>query len=124
MPRRTRKAAMKVEPERDIYDMLFLAFLFIGLGIGIAYGQAGSGLLIGAGVGILARGYSKHGDPQTVNMSLGIAGYIIALIGAYFILLSFALIYNLNFLYPYNASVPLIIVGIALLIMFFKKRDE
>ncbi len=79
--------------ERDIHDTLLLAFIFLGLGIGIWYGQPGPGLLIGGGVGVLARGYSKYGkDREMVSASLGVASYIIFLFGRYFIFLVISLL--------------------------------
>ena len=109
--------------ERDIHDTLLLAFIFLGLGIGLAYGQPGTGLLIGAGIGILARGYTKYGnDRKMVSASLGVASYIIFLLGVYFIFLGISLIEGIIWFYPYAASVPLVLIGLILLIIFFKRR--
>lgn len=40
--------------EKKPRDLLFLACLFLGLGIGLVLGRAGTGVLIGIGVGFLA----------------------------------------------------------------------
>jgi len=40
--------------EKKPRDLLFLACLFIGLGVGLVLGRAGTGVLIGIGVGFLA----------------------------------------------------------------------
>jgi len=44
----------KKQDEKKPRDLLFLACLFIGLGVGMAYNQTGIGVLIGIGVGFLA----------------------------------------------------------------------
>ena len=109
--------------ERDIHDTLLLALIFLGLGIGLWYGQPGPGLLIGAGLGVLARGYSKYGkDREMVSASLGVASYIIFLFGVYFIFLGISLLEGIVWFYPYAASVPLVLIGLILLAIFFKRR--
>ena len=40
--------------EKKPRDLLFLACLFLGLGVGVAYGKTAAGVLIGLGVGFLS----------------------------------------------------------------------
>ncbi|MCW6159893.1 MAG: hypothetical protein LVQ95_02275 [Candidatus Micrarchaeales archaeon] len=120
--KRARAGSQRMK-ERDIHDTLLLAFIFLGLGIGLAYGQPGPGLLVGAGIGVLARGYSKYGkDKVMVATSLSVASYVIFLIGIYFIFLGISLLEGIVWFYPYAASIPLVIIGLILLIVFFKRR--
>lgn len=122
--RRAANAKASAPKERNINDTIVLAFMFLGLGVGVAFGQAGPGLLIGAGIGILARGISKYSktDPTAIALSFGVAGYIVGLIGVYFIFLGISLLEGVTWVYPYGASVPLVVIGLILLIIFFRKR--
>ena len=107
---------------RDPYDLLLLGFIFVGLGVGLATGQAGAGLLIGAGAGVLLRGFAKA-EPAQIATSLNIAAYILALLGLYIIFLGVALLFNISsFNYPYGAAAPMLIVGLILLLIFAKMR--
>ena len=127
MPRgrakRGRVGAFKTK-ERDPHDMLLLAFIFIGLGVGVAFNNAGPGLLIGAGVGVLLRGFSKYGSsPQQIAISLSVASYILALFGLYFIFLGLILLYGITF-QTYGTSVLLLIVGFIMLVLFFRQKSR
>lgn len=46
--------AKKQEKKKSPRDLLFLACLFLGIGIGYVYGNVAAGALIGLGVGFLA----------------------------------------------------------------------
>ena len=41
-------------------NMVFLACMFLGIGIGMLFGKTGPGTLIGMGVGFLAKYYVKN----------------------------------------------------------------
>ena len=44
-------------------NSIFVGCMFLGIGIGLYFGEAGIGVLIGLGVGFIFRGlYSKKGD--------------------------------------------------------------
>jgi len=47
-------AKKQKKDEKKPRDLLFLACLFIGLGLGMKYGQTAIGVLLGIGVGFLA----------------------------------------------------------------------
>lgn len=109
-------------------DTLFIAFVFLGLGIGVAFNQAGAGLLIGAGVGILARGFDKYrmsskSGGVEIATTLSVAAYILMLFGVYFIFLGTTLIYNVALAYPYSLSIPLIVIGLVLVLLGARKRN-
>ena len=121
---RARNAAGKKE---TYAELLLMAFVFLGLGIGLAFGQAGPGLMIGAGVGVLAMGFTRIEEERERNKALqsalGVASYIIFLIGIYIIAIAIALLYGVSVLNPYFASVPLVVIGLILLILYSKKRE-
>ncbi|MGC8694079.1 MAG: hypothetical protein ACP5RI_00450 [Candidatus Micrarchaeia archaeon] len=122
---------MKIKAEKNkqtniTEDLLLLAFVFIGLGFGVAYTQIAAGLLIGFGVGMIFREMlrPKESRPYTLKMSLSVAAYILILIAVYFIVLGVALIENYVFFYPYNTSYLLVIIGIILIILYGVERRE
>ncbi|MGC8571845.1 MAG: hypothetical protein ACP5LH_00990 [Candidatus Micrarchaeia archaeon] len=107
-------------------DLLLLAFVFMGLGFGVAYTQIAAGLLIGFGVGMIFREMLRPKESRlyTLKMSLSVAAYILILIAVYFIVLGVALIENYVFFYPYNTSYLLVIIGIILIILYGVERRE
>ncbi len=120
MPRKTKAVRAS---DNSLNDLLFLGFLFLGLGAGLAFGQPFAGLLIGAGIGIVTRGFHKYGgDAKMIAISLRVASYIIVLFGVYFIFLGISFLYNINWLYPTNAAWPLALIGIILLLLFAKRK--
>lgn len=48
------------EKKRDRSAIFFIGCLFVGLGIGLAAGNAGVGTLIGLGVGFLAMSFTRR----------------------------------------------------------------
>ncbi|MGC8649045.1 MAG: hypothetical protein ACP5UN_02400 [Candidatus Micrarchaeia archaeon] len=107
-------------------DLLLLAFVFLGLGFGIAYNQIAAGLLIGFGVGMIFREFAKPKSDRNYNIKLplGVAAYILILIGVYFVVLGIALIESYLFLYPFNTSYLLIAIGIIFLILYAIERRK
>ncbi|MGC8679953.1 MAG: hypothetical protein ACP5T6_01485 [Candidatus Micrarchaeia archaeon] len=122
---------MKIKAEKNkqtniTEDLLLLAFVFMGLGFGVAYTQIAAGLLIGFGVGMIFREMLRPKESRlyTLKMSLSVAAYILILIAVYFIVLGVALIENYVFFYPYNTSYLLVIIGIILIILYGVERRE
>lgn|GEM_PF-1098660 len=116
----------ETKKERELEDLLLLAFVFIGLGFGVAYTQIAAGLLIGFGIGMIFREVSKSREKRGYSMKvpLSVAAYIIILIAVYFIAMGIALIYSYAFFYPFNASYLLIIIGIIFLILYAIERKR
>lgn len=46
--------------EEDVTGLSFVGCLFIGLGIGLLYGNAGGGVLIGLGAGFIVMAFLKY----------------------------------------------------------------
>ncbi len=107
----------------DNSDKLLLALIFMGLGVGLAINQPGPGLIIGAGLGILAMGFARAADSSTIATSFNVAGYIIALIGVYLIAMAAALLNNFQFIYsPYAAGGILVALGIIIVLVASRRK--
>jgi uncharacterized membrane protein YsdA (DUF1294 family) len=115
-----------INKKERIEDLLLLAFVFIGLGFGIIYTQIAAGLLIGFGIGMIFREFSKSKLERNYNLKvpLGVAAYILILIGLYFIIMGIMLIENYVFFYPFNISYLLIVIGIIFLILYLIERRK
>ena len=52
--------------QSDFYkNPLFVGCMFVGIGIGMYFGETGAGTMVGMGVGFIFRGlYSKKGDEE------------------------------------------------------------
>ncbi|MCL5434011.1 MAG: hypothetical protein M1538_03500 [Candidatus Marsarchaeota archaeon] len=128
MERKTKisKHVVKERENKIIEDLLLLAFIFIGLGIGIAYLQVAAGLLIGFGVGMIFREFlrPKKDKLQEIAISMNVAAYILVLIGVYFIIMGIVLLENFTFFYPYNASYILVIIGIIFIALYAIERKN
>ncbi|MCL5430451.1 MAG: hypothetical protein M1504_03155, partial [Candidatus Marsarchaeota archaeon] len=56
--------------------------------------------------------------------SINVATLIIVIIGVYMVFLGLSLLYNFANLYPYAAGLPVIIIGMAFLFLFFLRTNR
>jgi len=105
--------------------------MFIGAGIGLAFGKPDVGGTIGMGVGFLLMGIirTKRVKPTPVTISLpkSFGRIVLSIIGILVIVCGLCLWYNPGLLYPYVASIVTVIVGILILLgglSGWHKREE
>jgi uncharacterized membrane protein len=98
--------------------LLFPAFLFLGFGIGWAFGHAGIGILTGMGIGFFAMALIRvKSEPWEIKLPCSSAGYFIFLIGALLIVIGVGLIFFPEKLYPYIIGVFIALFGVGFIIL-------
>ncbi len=118
--------------KHEFEGLIFVACMFIGGGIGLAFGRPDVGGAVGMGVGFLLMGLvrTKKIKPTPVALSLPRSFGQIAMIvvGLLLIFCGVCLLYEPGLLYPYVASMAAVILGIifllAGLIRWGKKADR
>ena len=105
---------------------LFVALMFLGLGLGMLFGQAGAGVIIGMGVGFLASAFVGRIERRyTLVIPRSVGSIAIATIGIGFILLGLELLALVPLpreIARYVAGLAAILFGIWLL-FFGTKHD-
>ena len=115
----------KAYHRHDQRRFLIPAGLFIGLGIGLLFNYPGPGLLIGMGFGFIASTFLTPGarasgdavDPRTN----GGPRWIMAFLGAFFIMLGISIIWAPPNFWPYLGAGFLILLGIWFFLRSFGK---
>ncbi len=103
---------------RALPHLLFPASMFIGLGIGLALGNPGVGVLIGMGAGFLLMGLVRTKiEPVEVRIPSSIFGYFVILLGIALVITGTGIIWYLELLYPYIAGVFVALFGLGFIIL-------
>ena len=104
-----------------------MACMFIGLGIGMMFGESGAGVIFGMGVGFLLSSFIKVEKEVSVKVPRSLGGAALILIGFAFILLGFQVLGALpQQIIQYAGGLALIGLGALVLIgaaAFMKKRS-
>jgi len=100
-----------------LQGLLFPASMFFGLGIGLAFGNPGVGVLIGMGAGFLLMGLVRtKAEPVKIRIPSSIFGYFLILLGIALVITGTGLIWYLKLLYPYIAGVFIALFGVGFII--------
>ncbi len=101
--------------------LLFPASMFFGLGIGLAFGNPGVGVLIGMGVGFLLMGLVRtKAEPVEIMIPSSIFGYFIMLLGIALVITGTGLIWYPNLLYPYITGAFIALFGVGFITLGVK----
>ncbi len=107
---------------KHLGGLVFVACMFIGMGIGLLFGRSGAGCLIGMGVGFLLMGLLMSGILKvrtertieiTVKSSIILTSLIIA--GIFFIGIGLGIILNIQIVIRYISGLLCIAIGIVLI---------
>ena len=100
---------------------VFVAFMFLGLGIGIMFDQAGAGIMIGMGLGFIA-GTLIHIEPGSVVLKIPpvMVGATMGILGLVFLLSGLSLLIGLEIPWKIVGGLALSVVGVAILVSGFK----
>ena len=105
---------------RHFSGLVFIACMFIGAGIGLAFGRPDVGGAIGMGVGFLLMGLIrvKNVEPTPVTFSLpkNFGNIFLSILGVIVILVGISILFNPEFLYPYVASFSIVVIGLLILL--------
>lgn len=111
---------MSEKEEDNFSGLAFVACMFIGAGLGLAFGRPDVGGAIGMGVGFLSMGiiHTKKAKLTPVSISLPKSfGQIVwSVIGMLVIVCGLCLLYNPKLLYPYVLGIGIVILGILILL--------
>ena len=110
----------KVTEKREFEGLFFVACMFIGAGLGLAFGRPDVGGAIGMGVGFLLMAILrvKRVKPTPITLSLPRSFGQLALLalGILVILSGVCLLYNPDLLYPYIVGIGIIVIGLLILL--------
>lgn len=122
---------MEERKEHEFEGLAFVACMFIGAGIGLAFGRPDVGGAIGMGVGFLLMGLmqAKRVKPTPVTISLpkSFGQIVLSTIGILVIVCGLCLLYNPKLLYPYVVGIGMVAIGILILasgLIRWHKREE
>lgn len=105
--------------------ILFPACLFLGLGIGMVFGHAGVGVILGMGIGFIAMALVRvKSEPMEVKLPSSTASYFIILLGLFFIILGSGIIFFPDMLFPYILGVFIALLGIGFFIFGIKSASK
>lgn len=117
---------------RSYSGLAFVACMFIGAGIGLAFGRPDIGGAIGMGVGFLVmamiRSKGVEAPPLTVSLPKSFGQIVLSIAGVLIIVSGLLLLFNPELLYPYVVGIGVVVMGIAVLlgglIGWRKKKGE
>ena len=102
---------------RPLGGTVFVACMFIGGGLGMAFGRPEVGGAIGMGVGFLLMSLVRvRTEPMEVSLPAGASGHFILLLGIAFVLTGLVLLYYPDFLRRYGIGILPVLFGIGLAI--------
>ena len=114
---------MKEGTQHRDYGFIILAGALIGFGLGLIVDQAGSGLLIGLGLGFLGAGLIPFVRKPLESEGLQAEGkdVTLLLIGAFLVFIGIGLVFAPAAIWPYAIAGFLIILGLWFLVKGFTK---
>jgi len=111
---------MEREKNHSFGGLAFVAFMFIGAGIGLLFRRPDAGGCIGMGIGFLAMGFIRVKNVKPSPIAFGLPanfGHImLSVLGLIIIAVGLGLLFNTNFLYPYVIGIGIVIIGVFILI--------
>ncbi len=106
--------------EHEFGGLVFVGCMFIGAGIGLAFGRPDVGGAIGMGVGFLLMGIIRAKKvtptPVTITLPRSLGQIALSIVGILIIICGLCLLYRPELLYPYIAGIGTVIVGIFILL--------
>lgn len=113
--------AGKQGSEGEFGGLIFVACMFIGGGLGLAFGEVAAGWLIGMGVGFLLMGLLQtrkiKPTPIRIGLSCSIRRIVLAILGILIIISGVALLYGHRaVIFRYLPGIVLVGIGVVALI--------
>ncbi len=117
--------------EHEFRGLVFVACMFIGAGIGLAFGRPDVGGAIGMGIGFLLMGIIRakkiKPTPVTISLPRSLGQITLSIMGILIIVCGLCLLYKPELIYPYVASIAAVILGILFLLaglIGWRKKGE
>ena len=101
-----------------VSGLLFVAFMFIGLGVGLAFDMPGPGVLIGMGGGFLTMGLVRVRGVQPVEISpvkvsKRLGSCFAVVVGVLFLAVgTLMLTHSAHLVYPYLPVIAFVLIGL------------
>jgi hypothetical protein len=111
--------------KRKFEGMFIPAFILIGIGGGLLIGRPDVGALVGLGIGFVAMGLVKLLRSPKKDLSSVLASSSFPfIIGIFFIIAGFGLVYFPAFIWPYFGALVLIAAGIWILFRAATRNED
>jgi len=111
---------MGTERKQNIGGLIFVAFMFMGIGIGMLLDNVAAGTVIGMGIGFLGMAFVRTKEIKPSPITLGfpktIRRLLILAIGILMIVSGLALLWEPELMFPYVISAGIIVVGLIFLV--------
>ena len=104
---------------------IFVAFMFLGLGIGMIFDQAGAGTMIGMGLGFIVGALIKM-EPGSVTLKVPPLATLVVMtvVGGIFIILGLSLLLGLEISWRIVGGLAFFIIGVAIIAAGLKVTVE
>ena len=117
--------------KRGVEGLVFVACMFIGGGLGLAFGRPDVGGAIGMGAGFLLmamlRAKQVEATPITLSLPRSFGQITLLILGVLVTVSGACLLYNPDLLYPYVVGIGIIVVGLLILLgglLGWRKKEE
>lgn len=114
------KSEMGETKEREFGGLIFVGCMFVGAGIGLAFGRPDVGGAIGMGTGFLLMSIIRVNKirlaPVTITLPRTLSQIALSIVGILVIISGLCLLYKPELLYPYVVGMGMVIVGILIVL--------
>jgi len=108
------------EEEKGLEGLVFVGCMFVGAGIGLAFGRPDVGGAIGMGIGFILMSIIRAKEikptPVTISLPRSIWKIALSLVGILTIICGILLLYRPELLYPYLVGIGAILIGVLILV--------
>lgn len=127
-----REEERKAGREGEVGGLVFVACMFIGGGLGLAFGQAAVGWLLGMGIGFLLMGLLRtkgmKREPLTIGLPASTYRIALLVLGIFIVFSGLSMLYWPTIIFArYIPGVILVIVGVLIMMAAMggkSKRDK
>ena len=109
------------DKDKSVGGLVFVACMFIGLGIGLLFDKPNVGMFLGMGIGFLFMAFLKGKEIRTIEISIPktLPSLILTIVGLFFVIAGVLLFKAPELIYPYLIGFAAIIIGLLIFVVGF-----